>query len=406
MRKLLKVLLVLVVLLAVAAGYFLYRITPRIPDRPFLKPDGPYAVGTTEFDWTDSSRAEPYTIDPADRRRVVVQLWYPAAGGSAGDTARYLRRPKEFASRLGGFVARKARTNSVVDAPVATDSVFPVLLYNHGGAWTRWSATFSTEWLASQGYVVASVEHFGFNQTVQYPDGTPFKADTLGFPKETGNGVQDAEAAWAYLGDPVFQIWKEDARFALDRLEAVNRDPGPLQGRMDLSRVGAFGWSFGGALAVQLTRDDPRVVAAVDHDGQLFDDVREKGTTRPVLQIHHGVDDALAYPENDRGDVRRLMALVESWDSTARMASSADWYSVKIEGTDHGDFSDLVLFYKRQEGRLDPRRGHEIINAYTLAFFDRYLRSKPSDLLTDAKPKYPEVTVRAWPQPDTTAAGR
>jgi dienelactone hydrolase len=404
MRKLLKVLLVLVILLVVAAGYFLYRITPRIPERPFLKPDGPYGVGSREFDWTDTSRAESYTTDPSDKRRVVVQIWYPVAPGTTGDTAHYLKRPKEFASRLGGFVARKARTNSIVDAPIATDSVFPVLLYNHGGAWTRWSATFSTEWLASHGYVVASVEHFGFNQTAKFPDGTPFTADTLGFPKETGNGVQDAEQAWAYLGDPVFQIWKADARFALDKLEAMNREPGPFQGRLDLSRVGAFGWSFGGALAVQLTRDDPRVIAAVDHDGQLFDDVREKGTTRPVLQLHHGVDDALAYPEKDREDVRRLMAVVESWDSTARIASRSDWYAVKIDGTDHGDFSDLVLFYQRQEGRLDPRRGHEIINAYTLAFFDRYLRGRPSELLTEATPRFSEVTVRRWIQPDSVQA--
>jgi dienelactone hydrolase len=208
----------------------------------------------------------------------------------------------------------------------------------------------------------------------------------------------DAEAAWAYLGDPVFQIWKADARFALDRLEALNREPGPLQGRLDMSRVGAFGWSFGGALAVQLTRDDPRVAAAVDHDGQLFDDVREKGTPRPVLQFHHGVDDALEYPEKDRDDVRRLMALTESWDSTARMASSADWYSVKVEGTDHGDFSDLALFYPRQEGRIDARRSHEIINAYTRAFFDQYLQGRPRALLNDASPEYPEVSFRAWRQ--------
>lgn len=405
MRKLLKMGLFLLLLLLLAGGWFLYRVTPRIPERPFVTPAGPYAVGTTEFDWIDSARAEPYTIDPADRRRVVVQLWYPAVRGATGDTARYLARPAEFASRLGGFVARKARTNAVVDAPIAPDSTWPVLLYNHGGAWTRWSATFSTEWLASHGYVVASVEHFGFNQTVKYPDGTSFQTDTLGFPRETGNGVQDAEAAWAYLGDPVFQVWKADARFVLDRLERLHREPGALQSRLDLTRVGAFGWSFGGALAVQLTRDDPRVIAAVDHDGQLFDDVREKGTPRPVLLIHHGVDDAMAYPEKDRADVRRLMDLVESWDSTARSASTADWYAVKIAGTDHGDFSDLALFFKRQDDRIAARRAHEIINAYTLTFFDRYLRGLPSDLLTDGQSRYPEVTFRAWRRGDTVVTG-
>lgn len=393
MRRVLKWTAILLALGLVAIGIYLYRVMPKIPDRPFVRPGGPFPVGTRDYDWVDSSRDEPYTRDPSDRRHVLVQVWYPAVA-AAGDTAHYLLRPGDFASRLGGFVARKARTNSVLDAPLAPDAVFPVLLYNHGGAWTRWSATFTTEWLASHGYVVVSVEHFGFNQTVKYADGTPFKADTLGFPKGTGNGVEDARQSWAYLEDPVFKIWKADARFALDRMEALNREPGPFQGRLDLTRVGAFGWSFGGALSVQLSKDDPRIAAAIDHDGQLFGDVRQAGTSRPVLQMHHGIDDALESPEKDRAAVRTLMAETAAADSTARTASTADWYTLTIAGTDHGNFSDIALFIKQPAERTDPRRAHEIINAYTLAFFDRYLRERPSTLL-DASP-FPEATLRAW----------
>ncbi len=396
MRKVLKVAAVLVVVLIGVGGYYFWRIIPKIPDRPFVKPGGPYPVGTREYDWVDSSRGEPYTKDPNDRRRVVVQVWYPAAPTTA-DTAHYLLRYKEFTSQLGGWAARKARTNSVLDAPVAVaEAPFPVVLYNHGGLWTRWSATYSTEWLASHGYLVISVEHFGFNQTTAFPDGTPFAPDTLAFPKETGDGTKDALASWAYLGDPVFLIWKADARFALDRAELMNRVPGPFQGRLDLEHVGAYGWSFGGALAIQLTVDDPRVKAAVDHDGQLFGNVREVGTSRPVLQFHHGADDALAYPEKDRPMVRTLMAEVESWDSVARTRSTADWFDVTIAGTDHGDFSDLALFYPRKPGDTDPREVHTIINGYTLAFFDRYLRGRQAALLEREGSPFAEATFRAW----------
>jgi predicted dienelactone hydrolase len=393
MRKALKAVVILLLLGLVGAGIYLYRTMPRIPVRPFAKPSGPYAVGTRDYDWIDTSRGEPYTKNPSDRRHVLVQIWYPAAKAD-GDTARYLLKPEAFSSRMGAFVAKKARTNSVFGAELASDPVFPVLLYNHGGSWTRWSATFATEWLASHGYVVVSVEHFGFNQTNKYGDGTAFVADTLAFPATTGNGVQDAKQAWAYLGDPVFGIWKADARFALDQVEALNRDPGPFQGRLDLTRVGAFGWSFGGALSVQLSKDDPRVVAAIDHDGQLFDDVRELGTSRPVMLVHHGVDDAAEYPEKDRAMVRDLMRETAGWDSTARIASTGDWYAVTVAGTDHGNFSDIALFLKQPKGRTDPRRAHEIINAYTLAFFDQYIRDKPSDLLT-ASP-FPEATLQSW----------
>ena len=395
MRKILKIFVILLAIGLVVAGAYIYRVMPRIPARPFVKPSGPYAVGTRDFDWVDSTRGEPYTRKADDKRHVLVQVWYPAVKAD-GDTAKYLLRPDAFSSKLGAFVAKRARTNSVLDAAVAGDSAMPVILYNHGGSWTRWSATFATEWLASHGYVVVSVEHFGFNQTSKYFDGTVFTSDTLAFPQSTGNGVQDARQSWAYLEDPVFKIWKADARFVLDRLEALNREAGPLQGKMDLTRVGAFGWSFGGALSVQLSKDDPRVVAAVDHDGQLFDDVRQAGTSRPVLLVHHGVDDAALYPEKDRPLVRQLMDEVATWDSTARVASTSDWYSLVIAGTDHGNFSDLALFLRQPEGRTDPGRAHEIINAYTLAFFDQYLRGKESALLAQEASAYPEATLRVW----------
>jgi len=395
MRKLLKIVGVLLLIALAGGGVYVYRIMPKIPARPFVKPGGPNAVGTREYDWIDTSRAEAYTRDPNDRRHVLVQIWYPAVS-APGDTIHYLLRPDEFASRMGAWVAKKARTNATLAPELAADSVFPVLVYNHGGLWTRWSATFAAEWMASHGYVVVSVEHYGFNQTVKYADGTPFKADTLLFPKGTGDGVKDAQQFWAYLDDPVFKFWEADARFALDQMERLNRDPGPFRGRLDLTRVGAFGWSFGGALSVQLSKDDPRIVAAVDHDGQLFGDVRQGGTSRPVLQFHHGKDDALDYPEKERASVRTMMAEVDAADSTARLASTADWYSLTIAGTDHGNFSDIALFVKPPRGATDPRRAHEIINTYTLAFFDQYIRGRPSNLFGDSASPYPEVTFRAW----------
>jgi hypothetical protein len=60
----------------------------------------------------------------------------------------------------------------------------------------------------------------------------------------------------------------------------LDRTPGHLfYKRLDLSRIGMMGWSFGGATAMQMSRNDPRVKALVDQDGQLFGDVRDKGTS-------------------------------------------------------------------------------------------------------------------------------
>ena len=97
--------------------------------------------------------------------------------------------------------------------------------------------------------------------------------------------------------------------------------------------------------------------------------------------------------------VRSLMSETASWDTTARLASTADWYEVTVAGTEHGNFSDLVLFMKQPPGRTDPRRAHEIINAYTLGFFDQYLRGRPSDLLAATTPPFSEAALTAWKKP-------
>ena len=45
------------------------------------KPSGEFPIGRRFFYWTDESRAETITEDPNDKRKLFVQLWYPAQKG-------------------------------------------------------------------------------------------------------------------------------------------------------------------------------------------------------------------------------------------------------------------------------------------------------------------------------------
>ncbi|MGE5099871.1 MAG: hypothetical protein ACM3SX_07785, partial [Deltaproteobacteria bacterium] len=160
-----------------------------------------------------------------------------------------------------------------------------------------------------------------------------------------------------------------------------------------------LGWSFGGAAAIEMLRTDPRVKAAVNHDGRLFGGAMSEPVGRPFMLIHHGVDDAAAAPEANRPVIREQAALIKGYDSTARARATADWYDVTIARTNHGHFSDLPLFLAQFKDTtlLAGRRGHEIISAYTLAFFDRYLRGKASSLLAAPSPLFPEATFHRRP---------
>jgi predicted dienelactone hydrolase len=368
--------------------------TPSITNHPFIQLNGPYAVGVHEFLWIDLKRDEPFTQDPTDHRHVLARVWYPAEKTRAADPAPYIYNPQEFGETPLYKLLRAVKTNSVTDAQIAKKpNRFPVLLYQPGGGMSRFTATFLTEQLASHGYIVVSCDHAGFGPTELFPDGFHFKADTRLAPKPTGKLAVDAPANWEWLARDVFPTWTGDASFALDQIEALNRTSGQkFYKRLDLSRIGMLGWSFGGATSVQLSNDDRRIKAAIDQDGQLFGDVAAKGTSKPIMLMHHGTVDKTP-DAADQPALNKLMEQVEGQNRSLLDRSTGDRYDVTIANTQHGHFSDLLLAYP-PSGQLDPRRAHEIILAYTLAFFDKYLNGRASPLLNAPSSAYPEVTFR------------
>ena len=377
------------------AGAVIAQNDKPSPTAPFSPPKGPFAVGTQEYLWIDKNRAEPFTKDPADRRHLLARVWYPAEPTPGKEPSRYVLDANEFPEKSIYRQGQNVKTNSVSDAPLAKGKGrFPVLVYQPGGGTARFIGTFHAEQLASHGYVVLGTDHPGFSETVLYPDGYRFQADTMLAPKETGNFRDDVLKNWAWLGDVVFPSWIADASYTLDKIAELDRTPGHLfYKRLDLSRIGMMGWSFGGATAMQMSRIDPRVKAVVDQDGQLFGDVRDKGTSRPFMLMHHGLEDKPPKPEQT--DVMKEMsAMTKAWDRSLIDHSKNDWYEITIAKTQHGHFSDFLLFFRRNPAELDPHRAHEIITAYTLAFFDKYLRGQNSDLLKAPSDQYSEVTFK------------
>ena len=365
------------------------------PTAPFVSPRGPFAVGTHEYLWVDQNREETFTKDPADRRHLLVRVWYPAdKTAGTNEPAPYVRDVTEFPEKSVYRRGEGFKTNSITDAPLAKGTNrLPVLIYQPGGGTARFIGTFVTEQLASAGYIVFSADHAGFSDTVLYPDGYRFQADTLLMPKPNDTLRDDALKNWEWLEKVVFPTWKADVSYMLDKIEELDRTLGPYHKRLDLSRIGMLGWSFGGATAVQMSKDDPRIKAVVDQDGQLFGDVSDKGTGRPVMLMHHGNEDKPPKPA-DAEVMKELIAMTKARDRSFLDRSTNDRYEITIARTQHGHFSDFLLFFPPRSDELDARRGHEIIVAYTLAFFDKYLRGQDSVLLSGPSDKYPEVTFQ------------
>ena len=352
------------------------------------QPSGPYQVGTVTFDWTDPSRPEIYTPDTADSRRILVQVWYPADVKFGAARAPYLPNSSIIQSALADFIEMPAfmlghlgqiRTHSFIDQPAGSGERFPVLVFSHGWRGMRQQNTFQMEELASRGYVVFSADHtFGAITTV-FPDGrvVPYNPDAL----PSGVSVEAYDQAARRLG----QAWAGDIRFIFD--QAARLDSGelasPLAGRLDLTEIGVFGHSTGGGAAIEACWLDTRCKAALVMDPWMvpYDrQIPKEGLTQPTL---------LMFSEN--WSANRNPPLV---DGVLQHAQS-DAYAMILAGTQHTSFSDLPLFLpllsRIQTGSLFSATPQELVNTYSVAFFDKYLKGAQPDLLQPQAAPLPGV---------------
>src|SRR5438046_2664856 len=190
--------------------------------------------------------------------------------------------------------------------------------------------------------------------------------------------------------------WTGDIAFVLDRLERLNTSDasGKFTGRLDMSRVGIFGHSFGGATAAQFCHEDSRCKAGIDVDGAPHGSVIQTGIHRPfmfLLSDHSRESD----PES-RHVLANMQSIYDRLPADGRLR-------VVIRGANHFLFSDdgallkshIVLGTLRMIGILgiDGRR-QLAITAYCLhRFFDAYLKGLRGARLHVSSLLYPALPV-------------
>jgi predicted dienelactone hydrolase len=360
------------------------------------KPRGPYQVGTFVRHLIDRSRRERHASSPQAPRELMIQVWYPARN-VAGIRAWY-RDPRMNTAKSYHF--RWVKTHSFWNLPAAEEPrTLPVLLFSPSSGGFRSQNTFQVEELVSQGYIVVGIDHPYSSSRVVFPDGRI--AYSVPWIDTASQATYDESNRRVEL---MVEDHVADARFVLDEMERWNRPDSTelLAGRMDLTRVGIFGHSFGGSLAASLCLAEPRVVAGINMDGWMFGDAEKKGVAKPYFFMNSGDGRG-----PDRAQVNQLSggARVEGernlidWQSMESSLKHFGGYYLAILGSDHGNYSDLVLFRRvptfSGPRPLDPYRVFDIINAYTLAFFDRYIRNRPAPLLEQTGSR--EVRYEAYP---------
>ncbi|MEI6800617.1 MAG: alpha/beta fold hydrolase [Pseudomonadota bacterium] len=165
------------------------RIDLIRPDAPELARLGHHPVGVKTLELVNPAQVDVLAAlagNPAvTDRKLVVELWYPAAERGAGATYATISRDGRTPVRLSGSASRDA---------AALSGDFPLVILSHGYPGNRFLMGHLGENLASKGYLVASIDHpestyddpaylggqaFG-STLVNRPLDTLFVADALG----------------------------------------------------------------------------------------------------------------------------------------------------------------------------------------------------------------------------------
>ena len=375
-------------------------------------PGGPYAIGTLTYHWVDADRPEIFSADPNARRELMVQIWYPAKADPSSQRATYVQDADALARALAQvknwpeftFAHLKyVRTNAIASATVADDKPsYPVLIFLEGAKGFRQMNTFQVEELVSHGYIVAAIDQPGTAASVIFPDGH----QAIGLPLDQmklliRQSYSPADKAPTLNGrtfkDGIIPYLAQDVGFTLNQLATLNfaDSNGILTGRLDLQRVGTLGVSLGGIVGGQACRLEPRLRACLLMDARMPTDVVQAGLQQPTMWITRDAKTMQleGWPQME----------IDEHQGTMRAAFESlrgDGYFVQVPGMFHVNLTDVPYWsplwsWLGVTGPLDGSRAHDIINAYSLAFFNRHLLARPEALLDGPASQYPEVLFEA-----------
>ncbi len=356
-------------------GQRFYRTSTNHLLTPFPKPSGPYPVGTVSRLLTDPSRSNRYNI--RTNSSFMVTIWYPAEGRARVLPAAYAE--KEVIPISPNLVAQFVSHALPGAALASIKTSYPVVLYSHGlrnGLYRRQNSDKSEE-LASHGYVVVAVDHINAAVSV-FPNGQVVHG--------TAPSSNCDQASLQILLDNAIK----DFQFVLDELSTHDT---LLAGRMDLERLGAFGFSWGCAPVAEFCRITPGCKGVVLLDGGYLleapPELERLGLQKPFLSINV----TTGFPDDPCRAVSDWLSSSQAFFD--RATHDAFWY--QLEDSAHGTFDEAIgLIYgptlSFEDGPTPASRAADMaLRACTLSFFNKYLKGEDDHLLDDPAALYPNI---------------
>ena len=293
-------------------------------------PSGKYGVGTMVFDLTDTAREETWTLDPNDKRRLVVQMWYPTAQTPSPQYAPYIPEEKALKPSLDKYMSDMptVKSHAVSMAPIAPGSEkFPVIVFSHGMDSARFFYSALLQDLASNGYIVAAVDHTYWSMAESFSDG---KIVTLDQGMAARKDL-DSHEVDLMMKEGLVEMGM-DEEFVAHSLAtgSVPASTKPVLARADFGHVVVGGHSMGGMAAERACIESSEFQACFSLEGAAWGPVlggmQPSQCPKPFL--------LLVSERNYRPDKDFAAKFMQYWVSPAVFL---------ISGSRHGSFTDFPL---------------------------------------------------------------
>jgi hypothetical protein len=344
----------------------------------FLPPlTGSYGVGVKSIHLVDVNRSEDFTPDdPDDYRELMAQIWYPISKEIDFPKVNYMdnitfewlmgRSPVPLIMIPKNAYLFVCPHGSYEKPIFPGEDLFPVIIFSPGYDGVYQIYTSLIEDIVSHGFVVVSINHPYVSGFTVFPDGR-----TVGLAPD-------------FPGDLAIRSVVDDAKFVLDHVAEMNNTDSMFKGRFDLSRVGMYGHSFGGASTAICCYEDSRFRAGLTLDGVFYMDNISEGLDTPFLMMlaEHRFD-------NDTS-VDNMWELLEN-----------DTYKVGVIGSTHYGYTDVGILLRHFVplipakilgfGTIDSKRLVNITKSFEIAFFEVYLKGKPVESLIGLASEFEEV---------------
>lgn len=324
---------------------------------------GQYTPAVCAAILTDNSRVEHFEQD-GSAREVPVHIFYPAESEGIADHS------------------------------------LPLVIFSHGAFGWYQSNMSAYQELASNGYVVVSIEHPYHSLFTHDTSGKLITVDGLFMQTALTLGSSEADDTES---EKVFETeceWislrTDDMNFAVDTLKSAasandfsnwtftdgSKDQFETAARLiNTEKIGLMGHSLGGAESVTVGRRED-ISAVIDIDGTMIGEqtgfengkyiVNEEPYTTPLLEIENEEAHFDAIEAEKTGYV---------YANNVVQKNAVNAYQTYFVGAGHMNFTDLPLISpflaeKLGTGDIDPEKCTDTLNGLILDFFDCYLKGQ------------------------------